>query len=284
MNRNTRTLIVLAVAIVMASLASFGVYLAISSIPERRVEIAQVHTVVAARAMPVGAMVTKDDLKLVPWPAANPVPGSFTSIDQAVNRGLIGSVAENEPVTEAKLAKVGSGAGLPPTITEGMRAISVRVNEVIGVAGFVIPGTRVDVLVSIKQGEDTLARVVVSNVQVLTAGTRFDQEQATKDGTAIPTSVVTLLVTPPDAEKIALAGDEGRIMLTLRNPLDQEPTQTAGARRASLFGSPSPPPVEKVIAGRKVARPAPPPVATPASRIYTVETIRAAKRAEETVR
>ena len=73
-------------------------------------------------------------------------------------------------------------------------------------------------------------------------------------------------------------------MLTLRNPLDQEPTQTVGARRASLFGSPSPPPVEKVIAGRKVARPAPPPVATPASRIYTVETIRAAKRAEETVR
>jgi pilus assembly protein CpaB len=211
------------------------------------------------------------------------VPGSFTSIDQAVNRGLIGPVAENEPVTESKLAKVGSGAGLPPTITEGMRAISVRVNEVIGVAGFVVPGTRVDVLVSIKQGEDTLARVVVSNVQVLTAGTRFDQEQALQDGKAIPTSVVTLLVTPADAEKIALAGDEGRIMLTLRNPLDQEPTQTGGARRASLFGSPSPPPVEKVVAGRKVVRAAPPPPA-PVARAYTVETIRAAKRAEETVR
>jgi pilus assembly protein CpaB len=283
MNRNTRTLIVVAVAIVMASLASFGVFMAVRSIPERRVEIAERHTVVAARAMPVGVMVTKDDLKVVPWPAANPVPGSFTSIDQAVNRGLIGPVAENEPVTESKLAKVGSGAGLPPTITEGMRAISVRVNEVIGVAGFVIPGTRVDVLVSIKQGEDTLARVVVSNVQVLTAGTRFDQEQALQDGKAIPTSVVTLLVTPPDAEKIALAGDEGRIMLTLRNPLDTAPTETSGARRGSLFGAPSPPPVQRVVAGRKVVRAAPPPPA-PAGRIYTVETIRAAKRAEETVR
>jgi pilus assembly protein CpaB len=283
MNRNTRTLIVVGVAIVMASLASFGVFMAVRSIPERRVEIAERHTVVAARAMPVGAMVTKDDLKVVPWPAANPVPGSFTSIDQAVNRGLIGPVAENEPVTESKLAKVGTGAGLPPTITEGMRAISVRVNEVIGVAGFVIPGTRVDVLVSIKQGEDTLARVVVSNVQVLTAGTRFDQEQALQDGKAIPTSVVTLLVTPPDAEKIALAGDEGRIMLTLRNPLDTAPTETSGARRGSLFGAPSPPPVQRVVAGRKVVRAAPPPPA-PAGRIYTVETIRAAKRAEETVR
>jgi pilus assembly protein CpaB len=283
MNRNTRTLIVVGVAIVMASLASFGVFMAVRSIPERRVEIAERHTVVAARAMPVGAMVTKDDLKVVPWPAANPVQGSFTSIDQAVNRGLIGPVAENEPVTESKLAKVGTGAGLPPTITEGMRAISVRVNEVIGVAGFVLPGTRVDVLVSIKQGEDTLARVVVSNVQVLTAGTRFDQEQALQDGKAIPTSVVTLLVTPDDAEKIALAGDEGRIMLTLRNPLDKAPTETTGARRGSLFGAPSPPPVERTVAGRKVVRAAPPP-SPPAPRIYTVETIRAAKRAEETVR
>jgi pilus assembly protein CpaB len=195
---------------------------------------------------------------------------------------LLGPVAENEPVTEGKLAPIGSGAGLTPTITEGMRAISVRVNEVIGVAGFVIPGTSVDVLVSMKQGEDTLARVVVSNVQVLTAGTRFDQEQALQDGKAIPTSVVTLLVTPQDAEKIALAGDEGRIMLTLRNPRDKAPTETSGARRGSLFGAPSPPPVQRVVAGRKVVRAAPPPA--PVQRVYTVETIRAAKRAEETVR
>jgi pilus assembly protein CpaB len=198
------------------------------------------------------------------------------------NRGVIASVAENEPLTESKLAKPGTGAGLPPTITEGMRAISLRVNEVIGVAGFVVPGTRVDVLVSLKQNDDTITRVVVGNVQVLTAGTRFDQESAQKEGKPIPTTVVTLLVTPEDAEKLALAADEGRIMLTLRNPLDQEPTNSIGVRRAALLGPAAPPPVIKVKEGRKVARALPPP--PPAPRVYTVETIRAAKRAEETVR
>ena len=115
-----------------------------------------------------------------------------------VNRGLIDSVAENEPLTDSKLAKEGAGAGLPPTIPPGMRAISLKVNEVIGVAGFVVPGTRVDVLVSINQGDshESVSRVVVSNVQVLTAGTRFDQERARKDAKPMPTSVVTLLVSP----------------------------------------------------------------------------------------
>ena len=143
MNRNTRTLIVLAVAVLMAGVASFGVYMAVRSMPVREVEIARTQAVVAARPLQVGVMVTKDDLKIVPWPAANPVPGSFTEIERVVNRGVIGSVSENEPLTEAKLAAVGSGAGLPPTITEGMRAVSIRVNEIVGVAGFVIPGTRV---------------------------------------------------------------------------------------------------------------------------------------------
>jgi pilus assembly protein CpaB len=282
MDRNTRTLVVLLVAVVMASVASYGVYLAVKSIPERRVEVATAHAVVAVRPLTVGALVTKDDVKVLPWPAAGVVPGSFSSVDQVTNRGVIASVAENEPLTESKLAKPGTGAGLPPTITEGMRAISVRVNEVVGVAGFVVPGTRVDVLVSLKQNDDTITRVVVGNVQVLTAGTRFDQESAQKEGKPIPTTVVTLLVTPEDAEKIALAADEGRIMLTLRNPLDQEPTNSIGVRRAALLGPAAPPPVIKVKEGRKVARALPPP--PPAPRVYTVETIRAAKRAEETVR
>jgi pilus assembly protein CpaB len=283
MDRNTRTLVVLLVAVGMATVASYGVYLAVKSIPERRVEVATAHAVVAVRPLPVGTLVTKDDVKVMPWPAAGVVPGSFASIDQVANRGLIVSVAENEPLTESKLAKPGTGAGLPPTITEGMRAISVRVNEVVGVAGFVVPGTRVDVMVSLKQNDDTVTRVVVGNVQVLTAGTRFDQESAQKEGKPIPTTVVTLLVTPEDAEKIALAADEGRIMLTLRNPLDQEPTQSAGVRRASLFGPASPPPVIQMKQGRPVARAVPPPPPPP-PRVYTVETIRAAKRAEETVR
>jgi pilus assembly protein CpaB len=283
MNRNTRTLVVLAVAVLMAALASFGVFLAVRSMPVREVEIARAQAVVAARPLSVGTLLSKDDVKVVPWPAANQVPGSFTDVAKVVNRGVIASLAENEPLTEGKLAAVGSGAGLPPTIPEGMRAISVRVNEVIGVAGFVIPGTRVDVLVTVKDQNKTQTRIVLSNVTVLTAGTRYDQERAGKEGKPIPTSVVTLLLTPTDAEKMTLAAEEGRVMLALRNPLDTAPTETSGARMAALLGEASPPPVKRVVEGRPVVRAALPP-APVAPRIYTVETIRAAKRAEEEVR
>jgi pilus assembly protein CpaB len=283
MDRNTRTLVVLLVAVAMAGVASYGVYIAVRSIPERQVEVATAHAVVAIRPLTVGTLVTKDDVRVAPWPAAAMVPGSFTSIDQVANRGLVASVATNEPLTEAKLAAAGTGAGLPPTITEGMRAISVRVNEVVGVAGFVVPGNHVDVLVSIKQNDDTVTRVVVGDVQVLTAGTRYDQESAQREGKPIPTTVVTFMVTPEDAEKIVLAADEGRIMLTLRNPRDHAPVTSIGVRRAQLLGgAASSPPVVRVVEGRRVARAAPPPA--PVSRLYTVETIRAAKRAEETVR
>src|SRR5206468_11078369 len=104
--------------------------------------------------------------------------GAYKKVDEAVNRGVISEVLENEPVTEGKLAPVGGGAGLPPTIPPGMRALSVRVNDVVGVAGFVVPGTRVDVFVTMKDAADTVTRIVVSNVQVLTAGTRYDQDKS----------------------------------------------------------------------------------------------------------
>jgi pilus assembly protein CpaB len=180
------------------------------------------------------------------------------------------------------VAAAGAGGGLPPTITAGMRAISVKVNEVIGVAGFVVPGTRVDVVVTLSKQEESLSRVVVSNVQVLTAGTKYDMDQA-KDGKPVPSTVVTLLVTPEDAERIALASAEGSIMLTLRNPLDTSPTETSGTRLAALMGKPDPPPVTKVVQGvRKVVTPPTPAPAPPP--IYQVETIRAAKRTSEVVK
>ena len=171
---------------------------------------------------------------------------------------------------------------MKPSIPPGMRAVSVRVNEVIGVAGFTVPGTRVDVLVTLSKGEQSIARAVVSNVQVLTAGTRFDQQQA-KDGQPIPSTVVTLMVTPDDAERIALAQSTGAIMLVLRNPLDVVPTETRGIRMASLMGAPEPPPVVKAFKGQPrlvTPAPAPPP---PAPKLYTVEAIRAAQRKEEVV-
>ena len=148
-----------------------------------------------------------------------------------------------------------------------MRAISVKTNEVVGVAGFVIPGTRVDVLVIVGRGgskEEPISRAVVSNVQVLTAGTRFDQEQARAEGKPIATTVVTLLVTPDDAERISLAANEGQIMLTLRNPLDVAPTATSGVRMANLFAAPDAPLEIKRVEGRRVVK-APQPAAAPAA-------------------
>jgi pilus assembly protein CpaB len=160
----------------------------------------------------------------------------------------------------------------------------VRVNDVIGVAGFTTPGTRVDVLVTLSQANNgSMSRAVVSNVQVLTAGTLYDQEQS-KDGKAIPSTVVTLMVTPEDAERIALAQSSGQIMLVLRNPLDIEPTETKGIRLASLMGAPDAPPVVKVEKGQaRVAR-KPPAPAPEAPKFYSVEAIRAAKRSEEVVK
>lgn len=280
MTRRNRTLVVLFIAIAVASGASYFVYHAVSTIPVREVEVKNYHVAVAAKALPIGAMVGPSDVKLVAWPASSPVDGGYTTVDEVVNRGLIAPVVENEPLTATKLASAEAGAGLPPTIATGMRAISVKVNEVIGVAGFVVPGTRVDVVVTIGKRDDSIARVIVSNAQVLTAGTKYDQDQA-KDGKPVPSTVVTLLVTPADAERIALASTEGSIMLALRNPLDAAPTETTGTRLASLMGAPDPAPVVHVARGvRKAVVPAPIPVPV----IYSVETIRAAKRVSEVVK
>src|SRR5262252_7807317 len=154
MNRQTRTLIVLAVALVAAGAASYGVYAAITRIPVRQVEVATRHAVVAAKALPVGSLITPGSVKVVAWPAAAPLEGGFDKTEDVVGRGLIANVVENEPLVESKVAPKEAGAGLPPSITPGMRAMSVRVNEVIGVAGFVVPGTRVDVLVTIRQKDE----------------------------------------------------------------------------------------------------------------------------------
>ena len=283
MNRQTRTLIVVAVAVLVASAASFVMYRTVLRMPVRQVEVASTMAVIAARNIPVGTLLVKEDVKVVAWPARNPLKGGFKSVDEVTNRGVITGLAENEPLTESKLAPLGAGGGLAPTIPSGMRALSVRVNAVIGVAGFVIPGSRVDLLVTVTDpaNKGTITKSVVSNIEVLTAGSRFDQESSRADGKPIQASVVTLLATPQDAEKIGLAASEGSITLTLRNPLDVTPTETQGARLASLLGNPSPPPVERRVEGRRVVVPVAPP---PPPKIYTVEAIRAAKRSEEPVR
>jgi pilus assembly protein CpaB len=281
MNRRNRTLIVVALAVVLATLASYGVYRAIQQIPVREVPIATNFAVVAKDMLPVGTLIDSQQVTLVPWPADAPVAGGFSKIEDVTGRGLISSVVQNEPITESKLAPREAGGGLPPSIPQGMRAMSVKVNDVIGVSGFTLPGTRVDVVVTVRPDDESISRVVVSNVQVLASGTRFDQDAA-RNGQAVQAAVVTLLVTPEDSERIALAQNEGQIMLALRNPMDVERVETRGVRMSSLLAAPSPEPVRRVVQGRPrmVAPPPPPPPPPP----YTVEAIRGAERTQVIVK
>lgn len=285
--KSQRTLIVMAVAIVTASIASYGIYQAIQRMPVRQVEIPGVKVVVASELIPVGTLLTADHLKVVTWPARSPVAGAFSDPKELVDRGVIATLAENEPITASKVAGKEAGGGLPPIIPAGMRAMSVRVNEVIGVAGFVLPGTRVDVLVTVDDpgeanGKEPMARTVVSNVTVLTAGTRYDQEEA-RDGQPQRSTVVTVAVLPQDGERLALAASQGQISLVLRNPVDVDTTQTPGIKLTALMRGSGPEPVLDKTQRRMV--PAKPPTPLPiVPSVYRVETIRAAKRADEVVR
>ncbi len=287
MNRRNRHLVVLAIAVVTATIASFGVYRAVERIPGRNVDLVRQFVVVAARPMPLGSQLTERDVKVVAWPAANPVVGAYGKVGDVVNRALLTSVLENEPLVPAKLTGRDGAGGLPTAIPRGMRAISVKVNDVIGVAGFVEPGCRVDLMVTMRQREDSVTRTVARNVQVMTAGTRQDQQKPVLETkAAAPSNVVTLMVTPDDAERIALAQSEGQIMLILRNPLDSDQTMTGGVRTAALLGQSEPvtPPHRKRRSRVAVVAPPPPEETAAKPKPRTVEAIRAAKRTEEVIR
>lgn len=283
MNRRTRTLVVVGLAIVLASLASWGVIRAIQQIPVREVTIVERQMVVASGTVPVGILLTDKHLKTIPWPASSPVPGGFEKIEDAVGRGVTSQLVENEPVTESKLAPKESGGGLPPNIPAGMRAMALRVNDVIGVAGFVLQGTHVDVIVTVRaNNNDNVARIVANNLLVLASGTAYDPAAA-RSGEAKPTNVVTLAVTPQDAEKLALAQNQGSIMLVLRNPLDTTPVETKGVRMNALLAEPAPMPVRQVRPGQ-VPRMVTPPAPNPEPKPYTIETIKGASRSQVVIK
>jgi pilus assembly protein CpaB len=271
---NQRLWIVLTLALAIASGASYAVYRLAAPVRNMAKPIPAVQLVVAARDLSVGALVRDGDLKIANW--MGPVPqGSVARKSLALNRGVVAPIYLNEPVTENRLAAAGSGGGLAATIPTGMRACAVRVNEVVGVAGFVIPGMRVDVLMTgIPPGETTAAvpavKTLLQNIEVLSAGTNFEKD---KEGKPQQTPVVNLLVNPRDAEILSLAGNETKIQLILRNPMDTQVTKPSGTSMSELFGVPKPKAPRTSDAEAAVPVPAVIPKVAPRVDLSNLETI-----------
>jgi pilus assembly protein CpaB len=271
MNRN-RLVIGLLIAVVIAFVLSTFVYRVFKQAAIVRPAATTQHIVVAAAPLQLGTRLDANNTKLVDWPSNLGVAGMLTRIEDVNNRALITPVAMNEPIMEAKLASQQSGAGLSATIPEGMRALSVSVNEVVGVAGFVIPGTMVDVLVTgavpgAAGAGGTVTRTILENVRVLAAGQKIEQD---RDGKPQTVPVITLLVNPEDASKLTMAANQGKLQLALRNTIDTKVVSPAPVLQATLFGGALPAqPVKHAGPGK--APPAPPPV-------YVIEVITGNKR------
>ena len=279
-----RITLVLLLALAAGGGLAFGTYRYMQNVPVQTVELPTKSVVVAAADLELGSELRPDDLRVIAWPEHAVPAGAFSSPDEIVGRGLVMPVIQNEPILPMKLAPTEAGSGLPVVIPEGKRAVSVRVNEVIGVAGYVLPGTRVDVVATASptnRAEDTTSKVVLTNVQVLAAGTKLEQDG--EQGKPMAVNVVTLLVSPEESEALALASTEGKIQLALRNPLDKTTPDTPGIRPAALLGSGAakrPAPSRTARAARPTAQVA---VVAPAPE-PTVEIIRGDKRAQEVVR
>ena len=246
--------------------------------------------VIAAQALPIGLTLKAEHVKVLKVPVQAVPKGSFNKPDDVLGRPVISNILSEEPLLEGRLAQRGSGVGLAPIIPVGMRAVTVRVNDVVGVAGFVLPGMRVDILITGHPpgNGSTVTKTVLQNITVLSAGQTM---QTDGGGKPVDAPSVTLLVTPPQAEMLTLAGNEGRIQLVLRNGGDQGIEKTDGLSLATLYGSHSKPEGENGrsrnpddpngLNDRPRARPrpvvqaaAPPPLAPPAPPPEQIVTIR----------
>lgn len=194
-----------------------------------------VDVVVAAKPLAVGVSVKPDDVKVMKVPTAAFPKGAFGKVEEVIDRPVVSNILLDEPILDGRLAARGAGMGLAPVIPVGMRAVSVRVNEVVGVAGFVLPGMHVDVLVTGRPPGDqtfSMTTTVLQDITVLSAGQTIQPDAR---GQAINAPVVTLLVTPEQAEVLTLAGTETKIQLVLRNSSDKSITTTSGQKLLSLY-------------------------------------------------
>jgi pilus assembly protein CpaB len=238
MARRSRPFLMLALALASGGTAAFLAlrYIRQQATPLMAAQPKHARVVVAAKSLPMGAVIGERDIKTIEWVGGAVPPGFIGTPQQAVSRGLITAVAENEPILESKLAAQGIGGGLPVIIEPGMRALSIAVDQIVGVAGFVTPSTRVDVQLTMNNApgaSEPATKVIMQNVRTLAAGQSIQQD---KEGKPQPVGVVTMLLTPEQAETLALATGQGRIQLALRNMLDTAHIETRGARTSALMG------------------------------------------------
>jgi pilus assembly protein CpaB len=236
--RNKRFFIVLAGALLFGLLAAVSVSRYLSS--------AQAYTkslngvVVAKVAIPLGTKIIPEQLMLVQFPAESTPDGAFQSVEKLSGRVAVVNIAPREPITEIRLAPEGTAGGLSAVIPEGYRAMTVKVDDVVGISGFIMPGTLVDVVVVIVPGDngvqaqDPISKIVLQNIKVLANGQNIDKPESEREANSV--KAVTLLVTPEQAEKLALASSEGKLQLVMRNSIDQGDEQTRGINKRGLLG------------------------------------------------
>jgi pilus assembly protein CpaB len=231
---------------VVALILSGGVTYLLYRVLQSRLQPVEVTTkvVVAAKRIEVGSRLTKEDVQLVEWPKSTPLEGSFTDPKLVVDRATMVPLQVNEPILESKLALKEAGSGLTAIIPEGMRALTIQVNSIIGVAGFVLPGSRVDLILTAvppkdvkgAKGDQTASKIILENLEVLAAGQNVQRDV---DGKPQSVQDVTLLLTPKQAEKVALATGDGRIQLALRNPMDKQAAEPPLVNRTTLYMGPT---------------------------------------------
>ena len=258
MNR-TRLLMIGALALTLGAFVSLFVYKNLQGRGPSTIE-AGADVIVAADDIQVGARVEEHDVHIAKFPASGLPAGAYSKRSQVMGRGVIIPISRGEFILPSKLAPENAGSGLPSLIPPGMRAVSVRVNEVVSVAGFVGPGTRVDVLLTgtPNGSSESQTTTVLQNVAVIASGHTLERSAT---GEAQNTPVITLLASPEDAERLTLASDQGKIQLSLRNPLDthQDPVEAANAKGLYKGGTPTAPPRVTIRPVRQQKTEKPPP-------------------------
>jgi pilus assembly protein CpaB len=281
---NRRLLTILVLAFVIAGACAFLVYRVVGKSMAAEKPAASTRVIAAVSDIKLGTVLAAKDLTTIEIVGTLP-KGVILKPENAVGRGVVADLYMGEPIMESRLAAVGSGGGLAATIPQGMRAVAVRVDDVVGVAGFATPGMRVDVLISGEppstpgnqaqiQAMGTLSETLLQNIEVLSAGQDIQKDA---EGKPHPVQVVNLLVTPDQAETMSLAGSQTKIQLVLRNPLDTKVAPVAGTAMDKLFADQTPAPVKTKTVVVK-AKPAPKVVAAPPP--FSIEVINGSKRSE----